>query len=230
MVPPPPARNLAFIRVARSSLQPCRWSQAEPHKEPREWSIGHVARFSIIRWREDGSDCRRFPCRSDIARGVLGKIAIARRLHHSDLRGAFPRRFARRNAVPDRQCYRHVEDDGRHGHYPFRRRRPRLRRHDGAAPPGRHRHGPGRAALRPQRAVTAHGARDHRNAAAGDRGDAARGRRAPAAAGGRAGQISGRANQRFEIRPSHAPCEGAVVRRTRGVDRCRRRRPIPIFQ
>ncbi len=59
--------------------------------------------------------------------------------------------------------------------------------------------------------VTAHGARDHRNSGAGDRSDATCRWRAAATVRASAGPDPGRGNQRFEIQPIHAPCEGAVI-------------------
>ncbi len=68
-----------------------------------------------------------------------------------------------------------------HGGEAHRRRRCRLRRHDGPAPSGRDRHGAGGAALGPQRAASPHRPGDHRRAGAGDRGHAAGSRPASAA-------------------------------------------------
>ena len=86
-----------------------------------------------------------------------------------------------RISIPGGERRRHGENDAGHGRQADGRRRPRFRRHDGAASPGRHRHGRSDSALRPQRAAQAAGAGDHRHPATGDRGDATGRRRAPAA-------------------------------------------------
>ncbi len=103
----------------------------------------------------------------------------AARSSHFD--GAICRRRRGRVAIPRRERGGDEQNDGRHDGRADRRHRPRFRRDDGAASPGRDRHGAHPPALRQERAAQAAGPGDHRDPAGGDRRDAACRRRAAAA-------------------------------------------------